>query len=176
MNGPAYWGIAGYPISHSLTPRLFEIVGAELGLKAQSVYLEADSMGEFEANLENLQGDIWLSCTAPLKHSPQARLAVSGPEGVNAINQLKRTNGVWSGTSTDGVGFVAACRHIGVEPNGSILRMRGGGSAARAIAAAWAEEGGSVIPIEGRRPLIGGPWDSVIISDGEADLAIDLRW
>ena len=174
MNGPAYWGIAGYPISHSLTPKLFEIVGAELGLKAQSVYLEADSMDEFEANLENLQGDIWLSCTAPLKHSPQARLAVSGPEGVNAINQLKRTNGVWSGTCTDGVGFVAACRHIGVEPNESILRMRGGGSAARAIAAAWAEEGGSVIPIEGRRPLIGGPWDSAIISDGEADLAIDL--
>lgn len=131
-------------------------------------------MDEFETNLENLRGDIWLSCTAPLKHSHQARFAVSGPEGVNAINQLKRTNGVWSGTSTDGVGFVAACRHIGVEPNGSILQMRGGGSAARAIAAAWAEDGGSVIPIEGRRPLIGGPWDSAIISDGEADLAIDL--
>jgi hypothetical protein len=174
MNGPAYWGIAGYPISHSLTPRLFEIVGEELGLSAQSVYLEANSMDEFETNLENLRGDIWLSCTAPLKHSPQARLAVSGPEGVNAINQLKRTNGVWSGTSTDGVGFVAACRHIGVEPNGSILRMRGGGSAARAIAAAWVAEGGSIIPVEGRRSLVSGPWDSAIVSQGEADLAIDL--
>ena len=174
MNGPAYWGIAGYPISHSLTPRLFELVGAKLDLTAQSVYIEANSMDEFETNLNNLQGDIWLSCTAPLKHSPQARLAVSGPEGVNAINQLKRINRVWSGTSTDGVGFVAACRHIGVEPNGSILRMRGGGSAARAIAAAWAEEGGSIIPLEGRRELVGGPWDSAIISEGEADLAIDL--
>ena len=61
MNGPAYWGIAGYPISHSLTPRLFEIVGERLGLKVQSVYFEADSMDEFEANLKNLQGDIWLS-------------------------------------------------------------------------------------------------------------------
>ena len=174
MNGPAYWGIAGYPISHSLTPRLFELVGAKLGLTAQSVYIEADSMDEFETNLNNLQGDIWLSCTAPLKHSPQARLAVSGPEGVNAINQLKLQNGKWTGTSTDGVGFVAACRHTGVEPNGSILRMRGGGSAARAIAAAWAAEGGLIIPVEGRRPLISGPWDSAIISDGEADLAIDL--
>ena len=174
MNGPAYWGIAGYPISHSLTPRLFEIVGSELGLKAQSVYLEADSMDEFETNLYNLQGDIWLSCTAPLKHSPQARLAVSGPEGVNAINQLKLQNGKWTGTSTDGVGFVAACRHTGIEPNGSILRIQGGGSAARAIAAAWAAEGGLIIPVEGRRPLISGPWDSAIISDGEADLAIDL--
>lgn len=174
MNGPAYWGIAGYPISHSLTPRLFEIVGEELGLSAQSVYLEANSMDEFETNLENLQGDIWLSCTAPLKHSPQARLAVSGPEGVNAVNQLKRTNGVWSGTSTDGVGFVAACRHSGIEPKGSILRMRGGGSAARAIAAAWAEEGGSIITVEGRRSLVSGPWDSAIVSQGEADLSIDL--
>ena len=174
MNGPAYWGIAGYPISHSLTPRLFELVGAKLGLTAQSVYIEADSMDEFETNLNNLQGDIWLSCTAPLKHSPQARLAVSGPEGVNAINQLKLQNGNWTGTSTDGVGFVAACRHTGIEPNGSILRIRGGGSAARAIAAAWAAEGGLIIPVEGRRPLISGPWDSAIISDGEADLAIDL--
>ena len=174
MNGPAYWGIAGYPISHSLTPRLFELVGAKLGLTAQSVYIEADSMDEFEKNLNNLQGDIWLSCTAPLKHSPQARLAVSGPEGVNAINQLKLQNGKWTGTSTDGVGFVAACRYTGVEPNGSILRMRGGGSAARAIAAAWAAEGGSIISVEGRRPLVSGPWDSAIISDGEADLAIDL--
>ena len=52
--------------------------------------------------------------------------------------------------------------------------MRGGGSAARAIAAAWAEEGGSIIPVEGRRALVGGPWDSAIISDGEADLGIDL--
>ena len=174
MNGPAYWGIAGYPISHSLTPRLFEIIGGELGLNAQSVYLEADSIDEFETNLENIQGDIWLSCTAPLKHSPQARLTVSGPEGVNAINQLKRTNGVWSGTSTDGVGFVAACRHIGINPKGSILRMRGGGSAARAIAAAWAAEGGLIISVEGRRSLVSGPWDSAIDSQGEADLSIDL--
>jgi len=174
VNGPAYWGIAGYPISHSLTPRLFELVGAKLGLTAQSVYIEADSMDEFETNLNNLQGDIWLSCTAPLKHSPQERLAVSGPEGVNAINQLKLQNGKWTGTSTDGVGFVAACRYTGVEPNGSILRMRGGGSAARAIAAAWAAEGGSIISVEGRRTLVSGPWDSAIISDGEADLAIDL--
>ena len=174
MNGPAYWGIAGYPISHSLTPRLFELVGAELGLNAESLYLEADSMDDFVTNLNNLQGDIWLSCTAPLKHSPQARLAVSGPEGVDAINQLKLQNGKWTGTSTDGVGFVAACRYIGVEPNESILRMRGGGSAARAIAAAWAAEGGSIISVEGRRPLVGGPWDSAIISEGEADLAIDL--
>ncbi len=179
MQAPAYWGIAGFPIAHSLTPRLFTLVGEAVELEAQCVFVEAGSIDEFEANIAGLEGDIWLSCTAPLKHSPQARLGVDGPDGVNSINQLKRTNGVWSGTSTDGLGFVAACRHIGVEPNNSFLRMKGGGSAARAIAATWAAEGGQIIPEIGRRPLVSGPWDAAILDaeqadSVEADLAIDL--
>jgi len=149
-------------------------VGEKLGIDSQCIFVEADSMSEFEANIEQLDGDLWLSCTAPLKHSPQTRLGVGGPEGVNAINQLKRVDGKWTGTSTDGVGFVAACRHIGIEPNGSTLRMRGGGSAARAIAAAWAAEGGRIIPSEGRRALLSGPWDEAIVESGNATLAIDL--
>ncbi|MFL2956101.1 MAG: hypothetical protein ACJZ39_01385 [Candidatus Thalassarchaeaceae archaeon] len=175
MPTPAYWGIAGFPISHSITPKLFEIVGNHLEIKGpQSTFIEANSIEEFEDNISELKGDLWFSCTAPLKHSPQARLGVKGPEGVNAINQLMRTDGVWTGTSTDGLGFVAACRHIGIEPNGSILRIRGGGSAARSIAAVWAAEGGKIIPEEGRRALIGGPWDEAIVESGNATLAIDL--
>jgi len=172
---PDYWGIAGYPISHSLTPRLFAAVGEHLGMGgAQQVFLEADGIYEFENRVAGLEGELWLSCTAPLKHAPQDRLGVGGPEGVNAINQLRRVDGEWSGTSTDGLGFVAACRHIGVEPSGTVLRMRGGGSAARAIAAAWAAEGGLIVPEEGRRPLVSGPWDSAVIESGDAAIGIDL--
>ncbi len=175
MTEPSYWGIAGYPISHSLTPRLFAAVGDHLGMAAaKQVFLEAADIDELERCVADLDGDIWLSCTAPLKHAPQARLGVSGPEGVNAINQLKRTRGEWTGTSTDGLGFVAACRHIGIEPDGSVLRMRGGGSAARAIAAAWADAGGLITPEQGRRALVGGPWDRALVADGRADLGIDL--
>jgi len=113
---PAYWGIAGFPISHSLTPRLFEIVGEHVELSSpQCVFIEANSIDEFLNNIGHLDGDIWISCTAPLKHSPQERLGVSGPEGVNAINQLKRSGGEWSGTSTDGAGFVAAVKYIGIN-------------------------------------------------------------
>ena len=91
MDGPAYWGIAGNPISHSLTPRLFSIVGASLGIgPAEQVFITATSIEEFESGVSSLEGEIWLSCTAPLKHSPQTRLGVYGPDGVNAINQPKR--------------------------------------------------------------------------------------
>ena len=175
MSSPAFWGIAGSPISHSLTPRLFSIVGAYLGMEpSKQVFLEATNISEFQSQVSSLEGDLWLSCTAPLKHSPQERLGVKGPEGVNAINQLRRSEGKWSGTSTDGLGFVSACRHIGIDPNGSVLRMRGGGSAARSIAAAWSSHGGSIIPEVGRRELISGPWDGSIVINGDSDLAVDL--
>ena len=175
MKTPAYWGIAGFPIAHSLTPRLFEIVGEYVELSSpQGVFIEANSIDEFLNNVENLDGDIWISCTAPLKHSPQERLGVSGPEGVNAINQLKRSGGEWSGTSTDGVGFVVAVKHIGINPKGTVLNMRGGGSAARSIASAWSSEGGLIHPIDGRRNLGDGPWNDTIVKEGNAAIAIDL--
>jgi hypothetical protein len=141
---------------------------------SKQVFLEATNISEFQSQVSSLEGDLWLSCTAPLKYSPQERLGVKGPEGVNAINQLRRSEGKWSGTSTDGLGFVSACRHIGIDPNGSVLRMRGGGSAARSIAAAWSSHGGSIIPEVGRRELISGPWDGSIVINGDSDLAVDL--
>ena len=52
--------------------------------------------------------------------------------------------------------------------------MRGGGSAARSIAAAWSSEGGSIIPEKGRRELVRGPWDSSILESGRADISVDL--
>ena len=172
---PDYWGIVGYPVSHSLTPRLFAAVGEHLGMEgAQQVFLEAGGIDEFGSRVAGLEGELWLSCTAPLKHAPQDRLGVKGPDGVNAVNQLKRVDGEWSGTSTDGLGFVVACRHIGVEPSGTVLRMCGGGSAARSIAVAWADAGGLLIPEQGRRTLVNGPWDAAVVADGHADLGIDL--
>ena len=71
-----------------------------------------------------LSGDLWLSCTTPLKHSPHSRLGVQGPAGVSAINQLMRSNGVWRGlVLMEQASFPLA--DIGVEPSSSILRMRG---------------------------------------------------
>ncbi len=175
MKTPAYWGIAGFPIAHSLTPRLFKIVGEYVGISGiQSVFIEAKSIDEFLENIKSLDGDIWISCTSPLKHSPQERLGVSAPEGINAINQLIRLDGEWSGTSTDGLGFIAAVKHIGINPKGTILKIRGGGSAARSIASAWSSEGGLILPIEGRRKLIQGPWEDAIVKKGNAASAIDL--
>ena len=55
---------------------------------------------------------------------------------------------------TDGAGVVAVARLAGCGPDGgAVLRMRGGGGAARSVAHAWVNAGGRVHLIEGRRPL-----------------------
>jgi hypothetical protein len=153
---------------------MFSIVGEYLGMEAHQIYVESSSIEDFVEKTSRIKGDVWVSCTSPLKHSAPSGLGISSPRGVDAVNQLMRSGGSWFGTNTDGMGFVSACRYIGVEPSIATLRIRGGGSAARSIAAAWSSDGGSIIAEAGRRPLPSGPWDGRIMETGQADLAVDL--
>jgi len=158
-----------------LTPRLFNIVGNALEIdEVKNVFLEANNSEEFKRNIEQLDGDLWISITSPLKHIVGELLGISNQEEINSINQLMRTNGIWYGINTDGYGFIEAAKYIGINPSKSILKIRGGGSTARSIAAAWSESGGEIIPVNGRRKLVSGPWDISIIESGEADISVDL--
>ena len=175
MKTPAYWGIVGFPITHSLTPRMFNIVGNHLKMKkVKNIFLEVKTVKEFQDYIDNLEGEIWLSCTTPIKHLIPTYLGIKAPDGVNAINQLIRNNKNWKGKNTDGLGFLAACHHIGINPTDSILKIRGGGSTARAITEAWAAAGGKIVLETGRRKITGGPWNKAIINSIEATIAIDL--
>lgn len=177
MKTPDYWGIAGFPITHSLTPRLFEIVGRYLGITdVTSVFIEAENIEEFTTKIEQIEGDIWLSCTTPLKHSIHNNFTLDNENEVGSVNQLTRLNGEWNTANTDGIGFISACESFGISPNKSILKLRGGGSAARAIAASWAAEGGKIIPISGKRKLTKGPWENAIVDSGEAIISVDLDY
>ena len=177
MKTPAYWGIAGFPITHSLTPRLFQIVGKYLGMTdVISISIEAENIEEFTTKIDQIEGDIWLSCTTPLKHSIYNNFALDNKNEVGSVNQLTRLNGEWNTANTDGIGFISACESVGISPNKSILKLRGGGSAARAIAASWAAEGGKIIPISGKRKLTKGPWQDAIIDSGEATISVDLDY
>jgi hypothetical protein len=158
-----------------LTPRLFNIVGNALEIdEVKNVFLEANNSEEFKRNIEQLDGDLWISITSPLKHIVGELLGISNQEEINSINQLMRTNGIWYGINTDGYGFIEAAKYIGINPSKSILKIRGGGSTARSIAAAWSDSGGEIIPVNGRRKLVSGPWDISIIESGEADISVDL--
>ena len=52
MHAPAYWGVAGHPISHSITPKLFSIVGSAMEMdQAEQIFVDASSEDEFYLSL-----------------------------------------------------------------------------------------------------------------------------
>ena len=175
MDYPSFWGVAGYPISHSLTPRLFEIVGSALGFgSVKAVSLEARSAEDFLERASELDGDLWISCTSPLKNSVCKKLGIEVLAGLEAVNQVRRVAGQWEGVNTDGEGFVIACRHNGLNPEGRTLEIKGGGSTARSIALSWTECGGKLSLLQGRRVLSDGPWMKSIAGEGVVpDVSID---
>lgn len=172
---PEYWGIAGHPIKHSLTPKIFKIIGKHLGIvNPKMVFIDVENIEEFENKINMLEGNIWISITTPLKHAIGTLIDNSQDSGVNSINQIMRISDKIFGIDTDGDGFVNALRHFGISISGSKLKLKGGGSTARSIANSWSKEGGELIIIEGRRKLINGSWDKSIIKDTESDFFLDL--
>tara|TARA_B100001996_G_scaffold161000_1_gene122761 strand:- start:1221 stop:2207 length:987 start_codon:yes stop_codon:yes gene_type:complete len=113
---------------------------------------------------------LWVSLTTPLKHGLTSRSGVITNDrslDMASTNQLR-----WDGHrlvvgSTDGLGVVLVARCFGLfsTTTSPLIILRGGGAAARSVADAWAEAGGRIYPLKGRRVLDErGPWASSIIT------------
>lgn len=174
MRVPGAWGVAGSPVQHSVTPMLFDVIGRSLGIQPPSrLIIEVDSVDELIRHLATLEGDIWISCTAPLKYALSKWYGDKAPLS-ESINQIARIEGRIEVGNTDGLGFLEACESEGIVPRGKILKLRGGGATARSIALEWTRMGGFIFPIKGRRQLPDGPWSNMVNQDDEADIALDL--
>ena len=118
----------------------------------------------------------WLSLTSPLKHQIGSWRCTDGAQGLRAVNTLRiDEHGVHS-AGTDGAGVVAVARLAGCPPDGgAVLRMRGGGGAARSTAHAWVRAGGRLHLLEGRRPLSPRPEQAILVgAEVPAVLGIDF--
>lgn len=148
-------GVVGYPIEHSLSPRLHEAGLAQVGLTGTSERValresEASRLGE----LLRTRFDA-LSVTMPLKglafgvcdelEPAAARLGV--------VNSLLVRDGLVHGDSTDGDGFVDALRaQFDFDVAGCGVAVHGAGGAARAVVDSLARAGANWIAVSGRTP------------------------
>jgi shikimate dehydrogenase/3-dehydroquinate dehydratase type I len=137
------YGLFGRLISHSPSPAMHNAGFAELGVDAAYVPLpaaDADDAMRFARGFD-LAG---ASVTMPFKADLFSRLDDVDPvaKEVGAINTLAHTNGRWSGTNTDGRGFIAGLG--GDVPRGTRAAILGTGGAARAAAAALRDAGANV--------------------------------
>tara|TARA_B100000902_G_scaffold112239_2_gene113455 strand:- start:2070 stop:3065 length:996 start_codon:yes stop_codon:yes gene_type:complete len=129
------------------------------------------SIGEY-TDVESPYGEsplIWVSLTTPLKHGLSSRSGVISSDRsleIASTNQIR-----WDGHrlvtgSTDGLGVILVARSFGLFSlsNPPLLVLRGGGAAARSVAEAWAQAGGKIYSVPGRRLLDErGPWASSLL-------------
>ena len=129
--------VLGSPISHSLSPVLHSAAYEFLQIDGEyrAIDVQAGTLAAFFA--DNREKFDYFSLTMPLKEEVLA-LAIamdSHTQLIQSANTLVKKKGVWSLSSTDGSGLVAALDNAGVASIDSVLVL-GAGATARAVTGA----------------------------------------
>lgn len=141
MSQPSLFGVAGHPVTHSLSPRIHAFWYEQLGLNA--VYTALDLSEECpEADLRSLARAGYTGLNVTLPHKLAAVCASdqlsAAAEAIGAVNTLIRYddaagNRKWQGENTDWTGFLWSLDQLlPVLPKHVVLI--GAGGAARAVA------------------------------------------
>jgi shikimate dehydrogenase len=146
MSEPQRYAVLGFPVGHSLSPRMHNAAFAALGLAATYEAIEVPP-AELAATFARLRaaGVRGWNCTVP--HKEQALTLVDDADAearqagsVNTV--LNRADGRLLGFSTDGYGLVTALQEaFGGSLRGRRLALLGCGGAGRAVSFALVREG-----------------------------------
>jgi len=147
------YGIAGNPVSHSLSPRLHNAGYRTLGREALFVPFHVESFNDFWEHM--LTGSAMHSLGMPVMGvtvaSPHKEAALAAATKVSSIareagsaNLLVRDNGYWRADTTDPDIVFASSRERGVQVSHRRAAVIGCGGAGRAIAAALDQSGAQV--------------------------------
>ncbi len=170
-------GLLGSPVSHSISPMMHNEAFKQLNL--DYIYLAFDvDTAALEAAVNglramNVRG---FNLTMPNKNfmtslcdrlSPAARIS-------GAVNTVVNENGILTGHTTDGVGYMRALKEAGYDIIGKKMTLLGTGGAATAIFIQAALDGVSEISIFNR---LGASYDRAkkIISDLNEQTSCKVR-
>ncbi len=152
--GTAVYGVVGWPLGHSRSPRVHNAAMRALGIDGVYVPLPVGPQwADLSAFLDRLSNSPWLdlrglSVTLPhkthaLRWLEQRGHFVSEPaRRCGAVNTLtRRADGGWEGDNTDAAGALVALEEIGLPPGWLKVAILGAGGVAGSIAAALRERG-----------------------------------
>ncbi len=185
---PINWDYTGSPFgkfrNRALVQKALEITGDVIAPYAEFENKSADvSQVSFPLSSrvklpkKSFSEEIWLNLTSPLKHqlTSQAVMDFNDSSSIESVNVLRWDGHGWWSSNVDGCGVVRCAEYFGINVSkGAVLGIVGGGGAARSTAHAWSKSGGKIIPIEGRRILVGGPWSDSFIEGEKCDLLINF--
>ncbi|MGH9486258.1 MAG: shikimate dehydrogenase [Terriglobales bacterium] len=140
----AVYGILGYPLEHSLSPRMHAAAYRRLGMNAIYLPLLSRKPGE----VLDLAGEVplqGLSITHPFKSAMLEHLERVDPLGtaVGAVNTVVRSQGKFYGYNTDVAGIVEPLSQA-LPLRGARILVVGAGGAARAAVFGLRSQGAQV--------------------------------
>ncbi|MCR5662627.1 MAG: shikimate dehydrogenase [bacterium] len=136
--------ILGHPLGHTLSPIIhnaaYKAMGLDLAYLAADV--EPDKFADAIKGLSAL-GALGCNVTIPFKEKALQMCDELSEEArmTGSVNTISFRDGRIFGTSTDGIGFIRACREGGLDPAGRRAVIIGAGGAARACAGALLTNG-----------------------------------
>lgn len=129
-------GVAGWPVSHSLSPLLMNawIAAARIDALYAGFPVEPDRAETAFRAIPAL-GLVGMNVTAPLKAAALRAADRANPTArkIGAANVLVSENGFLHAYNTDAPGFVAACEDHEIDVRSGPALVLGAGGAARAI-------------------------------------------
>lgn len=154
--GRTTYAVIGDPVEHSLSPRIFALLFAELGEGAHYTALRVTDSELPEAVARVRRGVLnGLSVTLPHKETILPLLDDVHPQAarIGAVNCVVRTQaGTLQGHNTDLVGFRQALEEGGERLAAARVVLLGAGGAARAAAFAAVSSGAKSLVIANRSP------------------------
>lgn len=144
-------GLIGYPVEHSVSPRIFETLGRALGCRVgyKKHQVKPKDLASALSRLRPLAG---LNVTIPHKEAVLPLLSGLTPQAraIGAVNAIRFTRkGGW-GENTDADGFADALRETGVKVKGAAAMIYGAGGAARAVGYALGKMGAGKVTFKAR--------------------------
>ena len=141
------FGIIGWPIAHSISPRFQQAALDALGIAAEyrpyAVPPDADAVAAFVAGLR-APGVVGINVTVPHKEAviPHLDEIDEWAAAAGAVNTIVHRDGRLTGHNTDGYGFLRALREEGAfDPAGKRALILGAGGAARGVVQALLHAG-----------------------------------
>jgi len=148
VTAAAPWRLAivGWPVDHSLSPRLWEAMARRRGIDLEYARcpVRPDDEEAWDA-LWSSELDAF-NVTAPLKERAAERCESLGPVAgrIGAVNTVVRRGERWVGHTTDGYGFVRSLLDTHEPVRNRRMVVLGTGGAGRAVARASADAGATV--------------------------------
>lgn len=143
---PAKLAVIGFPVAHSLSPRMHQPALDEAGIDARYIKLEVEP-GSVAAAFARMRELGFTGCNVTVPHKFEALDACDeidpGAAEMGAVNTVRFDADATRGFNTDGYGFEEAVKEtLGLSLAGaSVLIAGAGGGAGGAIAAHCARQG-----------------------------------